>query len=278
MNTKRIIHIFLFLITLGNNSYAQGELYPQLLGNNYTNNLVAYYHFDNDLVDSFGTNSFTSSASLTFNAGKINETLEDSLNGYGRVNLTSVFKTSDVTYGAWINLKSHAGGGTQTILAATPKGAHNPQKRGVALQTSSSGFIRLRVGTGTDAELLSSTVKIALNKWYFIVGTYKDNSMKVYINGFLNNTKTISGDIEWSDKPASTAPNPATFFVGGYRWDTAGFPLDAAKIWFSDMFIDEAFILNKELSSYEIWKLFASNTGRYLEQDNRLKPTTIGGF
>lgn len=53
----------------------------------------------------------------------------------------------------------------------------------------------------SDNVYLWSTTEIQKDVWYYVVGTYDGNQMRIYINGTLENTKTVSGNFITSTNP-----------------------------------------------------------------------------
>ncbi len=76
---------------------------------------------------------------------------------------------------------------------------------------------RMNVSVGGTEQSIDSVNEIPLYKWSYIVGTYDGNSLKIYINGKLENETNLTGSIDTNDMPVviggrSTSTNH--FFQG----------------------------------------------------------------
>jgi hypothetical protein len=101
--------------------------------------------------------------------------------------------------------------------------------------------LEFRIGIGGERFRLASTTDIPLNQWVHVAGTYDGTTMRLYINGQLNNSLAASGVIQ-------DTPNP--IYVGG------------SQFWprFFDGKIDEVRIYNASLDAQEIEDIY-NNVG-----------------
>ena len=115
------------------------------------------------------------------------------------------------------------------------------------LESNTSGFIRFNYRT--DASVLTSTDSdsISLNKWYFVTATKEAGNVKIYLDGSLNASDTLS----------DTAITINTFCVGAL--------IRTTNVNFLDGNLANVAIWNRALSSDEInsvmWKSYEGLTG-----------------
>jgi transcriptional regulator CtsR len=97
--------------------------------------------------------------------------------------------------------------------------------------------LEFRIGIGGERFRLASTSDIPLNQWVHVAGTYDGTTMRLYINGQLNNSLAASGVIQ-------DTPNP--IYVGG------------SQFWprFFDGKIDEVRVYNASLDAQEIEDIY----------------------
>lgn len=101
------------------------------------------------------------------------------------------------------------------------------------------GFVIFKGGTSLDD--LYTTSDSLINNWYYICCVKEGASMKIYVNGKLDNSRSC-GNMVYSTEP---------LFVGnGYG--------------FSDANIDEVRIRTRALSAQEIQKEYTNSLGRFV--------------
>ena len=84
----------------------------------------------------------------------------------------------------------------------------NWENAGGGISVNSSNSINFQLYINGAYRLVQSTTKVEANKYYTVVGTYDGNQMKLYINGQLNNTLAITGNILASAVPFGVGANP----------------------------------------------------------------------
>ncbi|MGB0403327.1 MAG: LamG-like jellyroll fold domain-containing protein [Salibacteraceae bacterium] len=107
------------------------------------------------------------------------------------------------TGGAAANISSLWGiesGGTTTLMRAGDGGALAKEK------------IQLVVRTGATNNKLNGNKSLTTGQWYHLAGTYDGSTMKIYINGILDVSKSVSGNV--------SASGP---FQLGYNYNTSRF-------------------------------------------------------
>jgi len=119
-----------------------------------------------------------------------------------------------------------------------------------------------------------SNSEIELNKWYNLIITFNDGELKIYINGVLDNSNTISlKTLDWS------------FLTSGNSTSTNHFgrvlPKSGNHNYFSGE-IDDFGIWNRVLTEQEIANLYSSNssntqkpTWKLLSSDSELPKTNL---
>jgi len=91
---------------------------------------------------------------------------------------------------------------------------------------------------------LISTTDAVIGQWYQIIGTRQGTVAKLYVNGALEDTDTVTGDI-----------NPAhDFVIGSYK--------SGIGYYFSGV-VDYAMVYNRALSAREIAELYANPFGMF---------------
>ena len=103
------------------------------------------------------------------------------------------------------------------------------------------------LGLNNGQYMVQTTTAFAPNTWYYVVGTWDSTSMRVYVNGTLNNSTTNTGVAINSAGSLNIGAQTSTYYNGTYH----NFPFQGV--------IDEASISNRALSSDEI-KLYYNAT------------------
>ena len=194
-----------------------------------TNDLVIYLPFDEDLEDKSGNDNDGTNHGTTFATGKINQAA--SFDGVDYIEIPdddSLDITNEITLEAWVYPESWDNAHENNILT---KGGDDDW--GVwNLHHTNKGF-RLELA---GQQLFESTPSSGLNTWYHIVGTYDTSTMKLYINGMLSHSKSVTGAIETNNEPLR---------IGKQFWYG-----NVYSYW--DGLIDEVKIYNRALSADEV--------------------------
>lgn len=96
-------------------------------------------------------------------------------------------------------------------------------------------------------ESITDNKDIVLNQWYFVVGTYNQNFIKLYINGTLVNQRAVNKQLSIN--------NPGDLTIG--RMNSPAYPY-----WVNGT-IDEVRIYNRSLTDNEIKQLFDKTNSWY---------------
>jgi hypothetical protein len=227
-----LILIMLFLVSVFHLGIFSGGVgaYTQPAG------LVGYWNFDQgsgtSAFDSSGNNNHGTIYGAVWTSGKVNGALFfDGSNDYVDCgNSETLDPTQAATIEAWVNfdiLPSDAG---HTMEIASRSGGGTD----LDFQVETDNRVKFFVGPGAPNVAVSNTV-VEIDKWYHVVGTYQGgNSVKIYVNGALEKTTSIS---------ITRNSNPNNFSIG------------QSLIWPGRFFegkIDEVKVYNRALSQEEI--------------------------
>src|SRR3989339_608036 len=103
-------------------------------------------------------------------------------------------------------------------------------------------YFRLYNSAGTDVAI--SNYSVDNDTWYYVVGTYNNSKMTLYVNGQVSSSASQTGGIFRS--------NSSVQISGGY--------LPTSNIWNGS--IDDVMIFNRALSAQEIKALYNAGTNR----------------
>ena len=215
-----------------------------------TENLVAYYPFTGNADDGSGNNLHGTVNGPVLTADRFNnENSAYSFDGVDDVIEVSDNSLLDITeqisLAAWIYPTSQK---TQMIIR---KGATVTPSPPYGLALSGTGNIVFDLSPNGQLTQLVKT-GYSLNEWSFIVGTYDGTMMRLYVNGNLEETLSVSGSLN---------ENNNVLLLGTRLRLT------------SDTFegiLDDIRIYNKALSEGEIKELYSFNTSISNEEINSI--------
>jgi len=101
----------------------------------------------------------------------------------------------DITVEAWVSINS---GMTWGGIAGYIQDNGSDEK-GWLLGYNQAGFT-FSVSTDTTLQYMPSTTKFDPGRWYHVVGTYDGSQLKLYIDGKLENSMALSGNIAYPPK------------------------------------------------------------------------------
>jgi len=149
--------------------------------------------------------------------------------------------SSQVTITAWINPSFTSA--WNRIVAKSHTSNTSPYTM-YGLLFDNANHIRLEIATNGLQNAVNGVTTIPLNTWTFVAGTYDGSTMKVYVNGNLDNSTALTGAIDTNNMPLS---------IG-----RSGFGSD-----YFNGTIDEVRIYSQALSLGEIQKHYAEGLERH---------------
>jgi hypothetical protein len=209
--------------------------------------LVSWWPAESNPVDAAGGNTGVLLNGATFASGKYGQSF--SLNGSGAhvriADNPSLHLTNALTISAWIN-PTDPGGYSYHIVSKWDVVFEYQKSYSTWL---SGGKFIFTVCANGDEQLgphadLVSVASVAPNQWTHVAATYDGSTMKVYLNGQLNNQKAF---------PNGIFPGTGDLAIGAI---VGGVPAGQNLYSFSGR-IDEPAIYNRALSAAEIQAIFS---------------------
>jgi hypothetical protein len=220
--------------------------------------LVAAYNGESNANDSKGTNNGTAQGGLTYGTGKIGNAFQ--FNGStSYVSLpTSSLQLTTFSINFWLY---NPGNSSKTIAANL---GNDGQNKGWYLDLTNGPTIRFVAwNNGTNIIGLNATGNPGyLNRWSMATLTVNGTSVKMYLDGSLVNSGTMSNTINYT---TTTYP-----LIGGYRINNGA----VSSILANNTRLDAFNVWQKELTQSEITELYNSGNGAQYIGDNFYKPTT----
>jgi len=249
------------LYNLNQSKYNVSVASPSTGSGQLAKGLVGYWTFDSknlraNVADSSGLGNtgylqnFTSTTSALV-AGKIGQGLKfDGVDDAIKVGTKSSLQlTSTLTVSAWVYLKSNSG--NQSIIININNGVvcesfYLAIGSGVGCSGLTASRFNFEVVTSNSGQaVMISSSNAPVNKWTHVLGVYDGSTMKLYINGTLDNTKTnVTGTI-------SSTMNQF-FSIGGDISGAVRYMLNGS--------LDDVRVYNRALSASEVLQLY--NLGR----------------
>ena len=200
-----------------------------------TLDLVGYWKFDeNTGTKTYDSSSFKNDAILYNNplwvTGKFGSALQFSGSNYVEVpDSSSLDLSSQVTITAWINPSSI---GSYNRIVAKSYTSNTLPYTMYGLLFDNANHLRLEVATSGTQNEVNGVTTIPTNVWTFVAGTYDGSTMKIYVNGNLDNSYSHSGLIDIDNMPLSIGRSGfgSNYFTG---------KIDEIKIWNRALTADE---------------------------------------
>lgn len=213
-----------------------------------TDNIIAYYKFDNGALttDSAGSFTLTNNNSVAGTAsGKIGygadftaSNTNKNLSVAGNLGING----GNVTIALWVNLYSiQAFAFPLTLNSSVADVAYS-----FKIESSGIKFVRNRNGISEDqttVQLLSATT------WYYVVLTYDGSTVRGYVNAGTPQTVASSGS-------GGGSGMPSLFSISSGQDGGSGNPN-----YFCDAIIDEVGVWSRALSAGEITSLYNGGSG-----------------
>jgi len=248
-NLKTFLIILLFL--------SQGSI--SLNAQKPSTGLILFYPFNGNANDASGNgnNGIVSGAELTadrfgnFNSAYSFDGIDDYIYAENSTSLQS--PANQVTVSAWV-----CASGNSFRHYIVDKRIHKSEYPFTSyVLCSSRDEIKTWQFTASPAPIIdnktlvaSSSSTIINNVWVHITGVYDSSEVKIYINGVLEGSESVSGPISYSDLPLyiGTAANVPDHFMNG--------------------FIDDVRIYNRALDSVEISNLYSNDACNEIIYEN----------
>jgi hypothetical protein len=197
--------------------------------------LVAYYKFDEGQGSiakdfSLNKNDATLYNNPTWVTGKSGKALQFNGSNYVEAPNCPCFNlNSQVTITAWISPSTI--GAYNRIVAKSYTSNANPWTE-YGLLFDSANHLRLEIATNNQQNAVNGKTTIPLNTWTFVAGTYDGSTMKVYVNGNLDNFYSHTGPIDTDNIPLSIARS-------GFNSDYFKGKIDEVQVWNKALTADE---------------------------------------
>ena len=216
-------------------------------------------HFYNGLlVDTRGNNNLKTSYinDLVFTSGKVKEGLDfTGPNTYAVTKISEILKpTVSISVGLWAYL-ANSDASTQTLIGNASGGS------GYAL-TTQGGELRFNVN-GNSAKVLTSSYTTG---WHYITGVSDGSTIKLFLNGFLEDTFTFGA-------PQNIAYGCAKIFAIGGGVNGCTHNIDAGSHFTGK--IDEINIWNVALTDENAFDLFVDNSNNFKVNQSAVLPADI---
>ena len=210
---------------------------------------VSWWKFDGNANDEAGRNhgSLQGGASFVNDAERGQVLSLDGIDDYVSVPHSTSLVPEKITISAWVNADTIAQSSSYCSEGVFSSKVKDPiytkSGYGLALKLCQEGvkFVISRRGAS------NSTFGIQTGKWYHFVGTYNKNEMKVYINGKLSRSRSISMEIPYNTEEVKIGGSKNIFFGTYYE--------------FFDGKIDDVMIYNRTLAEKEVKELYCSQGG-----------------
>lgn len=110
----------------------------------------------------------------------------------------AAFSSQQFTIEAWVNYQSLSG----AYIISNEGWTNATGSEGFSLRTGGTK-LEFVLGANTEWPSLQSTMDIQLDTWYHVAATYSGTEMKLYINGVLDGSKTITNPMILSTQNVS---------------------------------------------------------------------------
>ena len=140
----------------------------------------------------------------------------------------------------------------------------NPDTAGFYININTSNLLGFVIyGENNNSyQIVNTKNEIELNKWYTVVGTYDGNTLKLYINGKLETSLSVTDTIKTSVQPIFVGANPQP---------------NGNHIEYFTGTISDAIVINDVISEEEI-KTYYSDEVNYRENENTLFYYNLRGY
>jgi hypothetical protein len=218
------------------------------------NNLVAYFTGDNTTDDYLGNYEGVLTNGATYDNGILNNGFKlDGVNDYVDYGDSLNLHLDNWSYSCWIKLDGLSGN-----MYAFSKAFYGPGKGRFGLYKSTNnklGFLFVGISTNILVETTDTTVNA--DEWYHVSVTLdRDDKIKMYVNGVLQNLTTTSGTNDLKPHKNSFLINTFPFRIGTYTYNNYGSWAEFNGT------VDELGVWNRVLTQSEITELYNNGLGK----------------
>ena len=230
------------------NEYLPITLTPQrgLIATSLFNdaNLVSYWRFDGNYLDSKGTNNGSAiSISGYGNAyGKFNQGIYSAGGSVNRSltipsSVSLISPTTGLTVSIWVNVTSLVAQTVPLSMRYLPDPTSPYNAYLFDIETTSLTF---GVNTANGYGSASINMVFPTNTWQHLIGTYDGSTVKLYLNGILTGSGSITGAINYGSsrelRIADNYYNAGQFYTG---------------------YIDDVALFSRALSAAEVFEIYS---------------------
>jgi hypothetical protein len=225
---------------------------------------VAWWSAESNANDLIGTNNGTLRGGITFAPGEVGQAFNfDGVSGSVLVpDVPALHFTNAITIEAWINPRSW--GVTFREIVSKWFGSGNQLSFTTSIATSGQAYFLVSStgqtsAQGVDYMVVYTANTIPVNQWSHFAATYDGSSLKIYLNGALEN------QVPWAE---GIFPGTAPLVIGECYSESL-----------FDGLIDEPTLYNRALSANEIEEIYnAGTTGKCLGPSIEVQPRNQVGY
>lgn len=161
-------------------------------GKSLNNNLVGYWKFEDNAVDSSENNlTLTSRNSITWNAGRYGRSFLSDAGQFYRADNSLFDNTQNLTVSVWLN-RDNAASWQRIVGKYYYSGVENGSW---LIWFNGTNNIAFTINNGSTMASIVSSQTVPLDTWVHVVATYDGSKLKIYYNGVLSATGTSAGSI-----------------------------------------------------------------------------------
>lgn len=196
-----------------------------------------------DLLDESSNGNDLTNSGVTFNSGDKQQGTHSSDFERSENDVASITDgsqsgldiTGDITFGGHFKPETMPSSGEYTLVS---KYKTSGNQRSYMLAINSSDRIVLRFASaGTSATTLTSSSTLSAGTWYHIVGELSGTTMRIYLDGSSDNSKSHTGGIH---------SGSADFYLGDYDGAATNY----------DGLMNEIFVFSRALGSTDVSDIY----------------------
>ena len=126
--------------------------------------------------------------------------------------LTSNLNSKAISFACWVNISSW--NSSYDCLMSIADGTGWQQSRATLCRNNTASTLCWNIADGSTSTRVYTTTSLSTNTWYHIACTYDGTSLKIYVNGILNNSAAATLSIGYA----------GTFNIGG--WSGNNYPIN----------------------------------------------------